>query len=384
MSSYGRNGDVLGVGNGSGGVVLMELNKIYNEPCLKTMARMDDKSINSIITSPPYWQLRDYGHPDQWGLEPTFNEYLEHLWQFMDEAYRVLKSDGTTWVNLGDTYARGSRGKGGTEHTASGRQNNKAEPISKPIYNNLDKCLLLIPHRFAIGCIDRGWIVRNDIIWAKPNGRPESVTDRFTKKHEYIFFMVKQKKYYFDLDASREPISQISKDRYLRGNSELNKYAAGEGLPAMTQADTMSQPRSNISNQSQITKDLFNNSPTDKRIIKSHSDYGNHLGLSDKSTIGSEYPNGKNPGDVADFWAITTKPNSDKHYASYNDELLKKPVLSGCPKDGIIYDPFIGTGSTGEVALRAGRNFIGSETTPEYCDIADKNTSIILNQTKLF
>ena len=178
---------------------MIEVNKIYNEPCLETLKKMADKSIDCVITSPPYWQLRDYGYDCQWGLEPTFQEYLEHLWQMMDEIYRVLKDEGTCWINLGDTYARGSRAKyAHSNQSLRSKHEHLIEPNTKPNYEGLDKCLLLIPHRFAIGCIDRGWIVRNDIIWAKRNGMPESVTDRFTKKHEYVFFMVKNEKYYFD------------------------------------------------------------------------------------------------------------------------------------------------------------------------------------------
>ena len=192
----------------------MEINKIYNEPCLETLRKMPNEFLDSVITSPPYWQLRDYGYPEQWGLEPTFQEYLEHLWQMMDEIYRVLKPSGTVWINLGDTYARGNRTKDGDNHSVSNAKELSIEPKSKPNYNGLNKTLLLIPHRFAIGCIDRGWIVRNDIIWAKRNGMPESVTDRFSKKHEYFFFMVKSEKYYFDLDSIRDKIKIISIERY--------------------------------------------------------------------------------------------------------------------------------------------------------------------------
>lgn len=166
----------------------MEINKIYNESCLDTLRRMPNEFIDCVITSPPYWQLRDYGYEGQWGLEPTYQEYLEHLWELMDEINRVLKYNGTVWINLGDTYTK-------------------------------EKCLLLIPHRFAIGCIERGWIMRNDIIWAKRNGMPESVTDRFSKKHEYIFFMVKSDKYFFDLDAVRD---KVKKESILRSFYDKN------------------------------------------------------------------------------------------------------------------------------------------------------------------
>lgn len=314
----------------------MTNNKIYNESCLDTLSKMPDSFIDCVITSPPYWQLRDYGYPEQWGLEPTFEEYLNHLWQMMDEIYRVLKPTGTVWVNLGDTYARGGRKKDGTNHTVSDAKENHIEPKSKPNYNCLDKCLLLIPHRFAIGCIDRGWIVRNDIIWAKRNGMPESVTDRFSKKHEFIFFMVKQKKYYFDLDSIRDK-NKWAHDK--RNDGKRHQYA------------------DNVKSQ-------------------------NNEWLATNAV--SFNPNGKNPGSVSDFWDVTTKGSNNEHYAAYNDELIKKPILAGCPEGGIIYDPFMGTGSTAEAALRANRKFIGSEMSSKYCDIANKRLKPYLQQQNLF
>lgn len=297
---------------------------------------MPDKSINCVITSPPYWQLRDYGYDGQWGLEPTFQEYLEHLWQLMDDIYRVLKDEGTCWINLGDSYNNsgwaGNRANKFNDQpivpsgTKAGRGGQKG-------YAN--KCLVLLPHRFAIGCIDRGWILRNDIIWAKPNGMPEPVTDRFTKKHEYIFFMVKSEKYYFDLDAIREKHSIVSLNRDKYGRK--SEYANGQAAVGRSyEAGEMCNPK------------------------------------------------GKNPGSVSDFWNITTKPSSNKHYASYNDELLMKPILAGCPEGGLIYDPFMGTGTTAITALRANRNFIGSEMSTEYIKICENNIAPYLQQTKLF
>lgn len=321
----------------------MITNKIYNESCLDTLSKMPDSFIDCVITSPPYWQLRDYGYPEQWGLEPTFEEYLNHLWQMMNEIYRVLKPTGTVWVNLGDTYARGGRKKDGTNHTVSDAKENHIEPKSKPNYNGLDKCLLLIPHRFAIGCIDRGWIVRNDIIWAKRNGMPESVTDRFTKKHEYIFFMAKQEKYFFDLDTIRDKLSEVSIKRYDYGwnGNEDRDYING--------------PQNNMNR---------------------------YLGDAEKKKQAIE--RGKNPGSVSDFWDVTTKGTTAEHYAAYNDELIRKPILAGCPEGGIIYDPFMGTGSTAEAALRANRKFIGSEMSSKYCDIANKRLKPYLQQQNLF
>ena len=294
----------------------MEINRIYNEPCLDTLSKMDDNSIDCVITSPPYWQLRDYGYEGQWGLEPTFQEYLEHLWSLMDEIYRILKSDGTVWINLGDTY---NGNKIGNTSNKGYIENEVIDTFRKEKIEGIkNKCLLLIPHRFAIGSIERGWILRNDCIWAKRNGMPESVTDRFSKKHEYMFFMVKSEKYFFDLDAIRDKtITGIDRCDVVKSKTSSNATALNSGRAKELESNGSYEFRNN--------------------------------------------PKGKNPGDVSDFWDIPTKPSSTKHYATYSDSLLVKPILAGCPKGGIVYDPFMGTGSTAEVALRSGRNYIESE-----------------------
>lgn len=310
---------------------MIEINKIYQEPCLDTVSRMSDNTIDCVITSPPYWQLRDYGYEGQWGLEPTYQEYLENLWSLMDAIYPKLKDGGTVWVNLGDTY----NGNKTSNDDPKQKESTIKSKVLKTKQNKIaDRCLLLIPHRFAIGCIDRGWIVRNDIIWAKRNGMPESVTDRFSKKHEYFFFMVKGEKYHFDLDSIRDGHKESSLKRI--------KYG-----------------------------------------WKSDHDSIGHI---DVAKMGDRFcnPNGKNPGSVSDFWDIPTKPSSAKHYASYNDSLLVKPILAGCPKDGIIYDPFMGTGSTAEAAIRAGRRFIGSEMSDDYVKIAEERLDPFLRQLTLF
>lgn len=315
----------------------MDTNKIYHGSCLDVIKTFPDKSIDCVITSPPYWQLRDYGWSGQWGMERTFQEYLEHLWELMNEVWRVLKDTGTVWINLGDTYS-GSQGFGWKQSVANNNQstggvnenrNYRKETGRVDIEQN--KCLLLIPHRFAIGCIDRGWIMRNDIIWAKKNGMPESMQDRFTKKHEYFFFMVKNEKYYFDLDSVKDKLSAVSIKRY--------EY----GWNGNTDRDFINGPQNNMNK---------------------------HFGDPVKRQKAIE--GGKNPGSVSDFWAVTTKGSKDKHYAQFNTQLIDKPIMSGCPKDGIILDPFCGTATTGCRAIDLQRKFIGIEGKEEYVKIGNK------------
>ena len=300
----------------------MEVNKIYEGTCLDVIRTFPDKSIDCVITSPPYWQLRDYGWSEQWGLEPTYQIYLENLWSLMDEVFRVLKDSGTAWINLGDTY---NGNKSGNDDPKLHDAIKDGSGVMKRKGVEQDKCLLLIPHRFAIGCIDRGWLLRNDIIWAKKNAMPESVDDRFSKKHEYFFLMAKQDGYYFDLDTIRENhiyTNRVSKK--LRGTQDWAKNA------------NIGQPQQG------------------------------HSGGVGKHELG------KNPGSVSDFWDINTKPSKDSHYASYNTELIDKPIIAGCPKGGIILDPFCGTATTGCRAIDLQRKFIGIEGKPEYVAIGNK------------
>jgi DNA modification methylase len=385
----------------------MELNKIHKEPCLETLKRMPNDFIDCVITSPPYWQLRDYGYEGQWGLEPTHQEYLENLWKMMDEIHRVLKPSGTCWINLGDTYGK-------------------------------NKCLLLLPHQFAIGCINRGWIMRNDIVWAKRNGMPESVNDRFSKKHEYFFFMVKSQDYYFDLDSVRDKVKDASLKRYeyaFNGNKgdadrEMIGYNEGSKKHLIGEKPQYSIIDKEFRNQVVEVRDLPNHedlrqylsvarklkgitiqqiedifesqaphhwfekngsypSKEDwiklKGILEFDDQFDNQMTIVDfKSGLKQNNPKGKNCGDVADFWDIPTKGSSEKHYASYNDELLMKPILAGSPKGAIVYDPFMGSGTTAVMCLRADRKYIGSEMSEEYIKIAEKRTLPYKQQQTLF
>lgn len=342
----------------------MKINEIYNEPCLDTLRKMPSDFLDCVITSPPYWQLRDYGYDGQWGLEPTFQLYLEHLWEMMDEIYRVLKPTGTCWINLGDTYNSGGNtrsNKDGQVEGAISHQYLENTGFTKTDIklNGKPKCLLLIPHRFAIGCIDRGWIMRNDIIWAKRNGMPESCTDRFSKKHEFFFFMVKSEKYHFDLDSIRDSIKTVSIERY------KYKFTGQEG-----------------GNSNNFKGDKSHLIPKTKIKFGGNKGDGNDGGI----YSGNEWTpraDGKNPGTISDFWDIPTKPSSNEHYASYNDELIRKPILAGCPEGGLIYDPFMGTGSTAQAAIRSKRNFIGSEMSEKYMKICNKRLEPLLKQMQL-
>lgn len=313
-------------------------NKVTHSDSLVFTKQLPDKSIDSVITSPPYYQLRNYGFDEQWGLEKTYQEYLNNLISLMVELKRVLKDEGTMWINLGDTYMNNS------SYSDKGRQGFGKDKVGM-LYKHDDciqqKSLMLIPHRFAIRCVDElGLILRNDIIWGKRNGMPESVSDRFGKKHEFIFFFVKQQKYYFDLDRIRD-----------------------KTITGLDRCDVIK-----LKTSSQTT--ALNSGRAQELDEKGSFEFKNN-------------PLGKNPGDVSDFWDIPTKPSSAKHYATYNNDLINKPIIAGCPEGGIIFDPFAGTGTTLVRAIQLGRKTIGCDGNREYCEIANKNIQQELAQLKL-
>jgi DNA modification methylase len=259
------------------------INTIICGDALKTVQNIPDKSISCVITSPPYYLLRNYGWAGQWGIEPTFREYLEKLWCLMDEIYRVLRNDGTVFVNLGDTYSSGTI---------------KGYPAQSQF---------VIPHRFYIGCLDgvnghKQWIGHNDIIWAKNNMSPESVKRRFSKKHEFVFYLVKNEDHYFDLDT----IKIISK------TFEVDKRVSALQRARMFGYNTK---------QNKAQEALHGHKPGECKEMPCKSANQFHT-----------EPPMRNPGDVSDFWNIPTVPNNEKHFAVFNYDLIDKPIIGGCPE----------------------------------------------------
>lgn len=335
-------------------------NKIICGDALGVLKEIPDESIDMVITSPPYWGLRNYNtNPQIWddnkncehewasfirkgqtggtksnkvhiknqdnfqivsdsvqdfcvkcgawkgelGSEPTFKLYIKHLCDIFIEVKRILTDNGTCWVNLGDTYAA-----------------NRAYQVDGII----EKSLIGIPDRFKIAMIDNGWICRNDIIWHKPNAMPESVKDRFTADYERIFFFVKNKKYYFEQQKEKCVNGDPNPPRGSKGNKVLN---------------------SGLRKQDQLGKN-------------------NYTGFNDRYTP-KEFRN------VRSVWNIATQPLKDAHFATFPEKLLEVPIRAGCPENGIVMDIFMGSGTTAIVAKKLNRNFIGIELNPEYIKIAE-------------
>jgi DNA modification methylase len=322
----------------------LKTNIIIQGDSLEVLKTLPDESVNCCITSPPYWGLRDYCIDGQLGLEKTPDEYVAKLVETFREVRRVLKKDGTLWLNLGDSYINNSI-PGGGDPTIKKRnigkskyRANKANGIYKP------KDICGIPWRVAFALQADGWYLRQDIIWHKPNPMPESVKDRCTKSHEYIFLLSKSAKYYFDHKVIKHKVasSTIGRGKVDFGGEKGRRYTPDKSDP-------------NFRNGKEQWGRTF--------------DYKNRC------------KNGVNKRSV---WTIPTVPFKDAHFAVYPLALIEPCVLAGCPVNGVVIDPYFGSGTTGEVAVRAGRKFIGIELNKDYIKIADRRLKPYLDQKTIF
>jgi len=323
---------------------------IFVGDAVTRLRELPDGSVRTCVTSPPYWGLRDYGNDDQIGLEETPSEFVEKLCQVFDEVWRVLADNGTLWVNLGDSYAGASLSRASNNGRA-GYGNPREGTFSRLGDGLKPKELVGIPWRFAFAMQDRGWYLRQDIIWAKPNPMPESVTDRCTKSHEYIFLLTKNPKYFFDNEAIKESASLESIARYKRGVSESNKNV--NGAPGQTK-HSIHQSRNNINATGpRYGGNKYGDSDDPKHATKSGNVYE---------------PNGtKNKRSV---WTVSVASFKDAHFAVYPPSLITPCILAGSSKGDTVLDPFSGSGTTGEVALLHGRDYVGIELNPEYADLS--------------
>jgi len=318
------------------------INIILNGDCIKELKLMPDAVIDCCVTSPPYWGLRDYGHEGQLGLESTPEEYVLKMVEIFREVKRVLKDSGILWLNLGDTYSAHKDCKSVSDSLRVGGRSESANIIEKGKNNSRNskmlksvglknKDLIGIPWMVAFALRADGWYLRQDIIWHKPNPMPESVTDRCTKSHEYIFLMSKSQKYYYDNEAIG-----ITMLRYKRGwNGDGDR-----GYPGGPQ------------NHIQKFMDPDNN----KR----------------------EWSNKRS------VWTVNTHSYSEAHFATFPEELIIPCIKAGCPEGGIVLDPFMGAGTTALVSLKLNRKFIGIELNSEYCNMAENRIRLYLEQGNLF
>ena len=293
---------------------------IHHGDVRDVLPTLDAKSVQCVITSPPYWGLRDYGVDGQIGLEPTPDAYVQTLVAVFREVRRVLRDDGTVWLNLGDSYSgsgKGQMGSGSASDRRGAKQGTSVGTLSGGLptnYSNLKpKDLIGIPWRVAFALQADGWYLRSDIIWHKPNPMPESVTDRPTKSHEYLFLLTKSPRYYYDADAVREVSSGLPGGRFGSGGPEVGRLRNDSARPR--------------------------NEETGTRNLRS-------------------------------VWTINTQSYSAAHFATFPTALVEPCVKAGSKTGDLILDPFAGSGTVGCVALKLAREFVGIELNPEYCTMA--------------
>jgi len=343
-------------------------NKIIQGNALLKLKELPDESVDTIITSPPYWGLRDYGVEEQIGLEKTLDEYINKMLQITAELKRVLKKTGVIFWNHGDCY--------GSNISAPNQPKlGKRDPYKELGKENrlrdkrYQKCLMLQNYRLILKIIDeQGWILRNVIIWHKPNHMPSSVKDRFANAYEPVFMLVKNKKYWFDLDAVRVPHKEVSIERAKRGVSPNHKYA---NLPHYGGGGGINKPRAN--RKTKIPKE-FAESFGSPRARYHRKKYEEGIGAVQHTEdrdgmVAPLHPLGKNPGNI---WQIPTQPFPEAHFATFPEKLVEPMIKAGCPERGIVLDPFMGAGTTAVVAKKLKRDFIGIELNPEYIKIAEK------------
>lgn len=329
-----------------------DVTTLYLGDSLAVLREMPSDSVNCCVTSPPYFGLRDYGEAGQYGLEASPAEYVEQMRAVFAEVRRVLADDGTLWLNLGDSYSSKTKGTGGTGRSTLGaasggnaiseagilRSQERQQMSARTFATDVpDKNLMGIPWRTAFALQDDGWILRNEIIWSKPNAMPESVTDRLSTRHEHLFMFSKSARYWFDLDPIREaPV-----------------YAAG--FPALSWARDSKE--ADVPGRS-MRQHRSGRAPSRRGVEPSSS-------VGDSDFVGN--PSGRNPGDV---WTIATQPFSEAHFAVMPQTLAERAILAGCKPGGTVLDPFSGSGTTGLAANKHGRKYAGIDLSQDYLDLS--------------
>jgi DNA modification methylase len=348
--------------------------RIVHGDCLEELRKLPAASVHCCVTSPPYWGLRDYGVAGQIGLESTPLDYVEKMVAVFREARRVLRDDGTLWLNLGDSYAGSGRGgyagnKSGLDGSVDGQDKSRIARGSQlaaglhesaceagaigrawiPPPNGLkQKNLVGIPWRVAFALQADGWYLRQDIIWHKPNPMPESVRDRCTKAHEYIFLLAKSERYYYDADAIAEAV--VGDPEASRNRWDTKDYDVPGQKPQKRLTRGKHSTQAPQSSGHRIVENVA-------RARAAGADHDSPFGDT------------RNKRSV---WTVTTKAYADAHFATFPPDLIEPCILAGCPRGGVVLDCFGGAGTTGLVADRLQRDAILIELNPEYAAMANR------------
>jgi DNA modification methylase len=369
--------------------------------CRQLLATLPADSVHCVVTSPPYWGLRDYGVAGQIGLEANYHDFIAEMVGVFREVRRVLRPDGTLWLNLGDSYATGVGKVGGcpgggeqgarwagtsSKRPAMGKHayvgdrigvgpgsqpNRMPQPGLKP------KDLCGIPWRIAFALQDAGWWLRQDIIYSKPNPMPESVTDRCTKSHEYLFLLTKSQRYYFDQEAILE---ECSPSTHARLSQDVQAQIGSERVPGKTNGTMKAVARRGGGDRRHKGTEAYEAGASE------HRTKAGLVQFADRQRKLAEAGSGIKNNDSFDaamaimpirrnrrsVWEVATQPFFEAHFATFPPALIEPCILAGSPKGGLILDPFFGAGTTGLVADRFGRNCIGIELNPEYVALAER------------
>jgi DNA modification methylase len=305
------------------------------------------------VTSPPYFGLRDYGHDGQIGLEQTPDEYIKVMVEVFRCVWDVLADDGTLWLNIGDSYNnfRSQMGPGQAVHGRD-KLNGKPDVNSKKrgVDGLKEKDLIGIPWMLAFALRADGWYLRQDIIWHKPNPMPESVQDRCTKAHEYIFLMSKSQKYYYNSEAIAIPLAETSNARLAQPN--LANQTGSDRVPGKTNG-----------NMKAVGPRFGGNK------------YGDDDRAESRTKSGNEWTGDTGKANRRSVWTVATKPYSGAHFAVFPSDLIEPCILAGAPVGGIVLDPFMGSGTTAQVAQNLGRKYLGCELNPDYCQLQNIRTA---------
>lgn len=360
------------------------MNEIICGDALDVLKELPDKLCRCCVTSPPYYGLRDYGFDGQIGLEKNMSEYIERLVLVFREIKRVLTDDGTLWVNIADSYAGSGKGAARYPESTKGykQESNRgglgAASITQVRSILPSKNLMGIPWRLAFALQADGWILRQDIIWDKMNCMPESVKDRCTKSHEYIFLFSKNPRYYFDADAIKEPIAESTVER-LKQNIEFQSgsaraYGGTKNMKAVAGSkgafgEAQQRRRVGKGNARTFRGGKYTNNNTFDNSAEltrdSHGNKENESGTRNKRSV----------------WRVATATGGKgvrKHYAMFPEELILPCILASTSEGDCVLDPFVGSGTSCRVANRYGRNYVGIDLNPEYCKMAEMDIPINL------
>ncbi|OCW21002.1 site-specific DNA-methyltransferase [Pseudomonas aylmerensis] len=349
----------------------MKQHRVLIGDCIESMRTLPDKSVQMCVTSPPYYGLRDYGVEGQIGLEETPAEFIARLVDVFSEVRRVLRDDGTAWVNMGDSYAGswGAEGRttthGNSGHNASAMQRNSIsnhpkrsrKTTSDPKgYGLKPKDMMGMPWRLAFALQDDGWYLRQDIIWHKPNPMPESVRDRCTKAHEYIFLLSKSPKYFYDQSAILEPCSPNTHNRLSQDVlAQIGSDRANGGAKSNGNMKAVARKSNGVG--------WGHGTDSEERArgrIKDNDSMNSALAV---------MPTERNKRSV---WTVPTHSFKGAHFATFPPDLIRPCILAGAPLGGIVLDPFGGAGTTAVVAMQEGRRSILCELNPEYAAMAER------------